>query len=29
VIADGTLTRKQLLQMIDDSYNLVNKKAKR
>ncbi len=28
VIADGTLTRKQLLQMIDDSYNLVNKKAK-
>ncbi len=28
VIADGTLTKKQLLQMIDDSYNLVNKKAK-
>ena len=28
VIADGTLTKKQLLQMIDNSYNLVNKKAK-
>ena len=28
VIADGTLTKKQLLQMIDDSYNLVNKKTK-
>jgi predicted DNA-binding protein (MmcQ/YjbR family) len=28
VIADGTLTKKKLLQMIDDSYNLVNKKAK-
>jgi predicted DNA-binding protein (MmcQ/YjbR family) len=29
VIADGTLTKKQLLQMIDNSYDLVNKKAKR
>ena len=28
VIADGTLTKKKLLQMIDDSYNLVNKKTK-
>ena len=28
VIADGTLTKKQLLQMIDDSYNHVNKKTK-
>jgi predicted DNA-binding protein (MmcQ/YjbR family) len=28
VIADGTLTKKQLLLMIDDSYNLVNKKTK-
>jgi len=26
VIADGTLSRKQLLQMVDDSYGLVNKK---
>jgi predicted DNA-binding protein (MmcQ/YjbR family) len=26
VIADGTLTKKQLLQMVDDSYALVNKK---
>jgi predicted DNA-binding protein (MmcQ/YjbR family) len=26
VIADGTLTKKQLLQMVDDSYTLVNKK---
>ena len=29
VIADGKLTKKQLFQMIDDSYNLVNKKSKR
>jgi predicted DNA-binding protein (MmcQ/YjbR family) len=28
VIADGSLTKKQLLKMIDDSYDLVNKKAK-
>ncbi len=28
VIADGTLNKKQLLQIIDDSYNLVNKKTK-
>ncbi|MFT3680896.1 MAG: MmcQ/YjbR family DNA-binding protein [Ferruginibacter sp.] len=28
VIADGTLTSKQLLAMIDDSYALVNKKKK-
>jgi predicted DNA-binding protein (MmcQ/YjbR family) len=27
VIADGTLTNKQLLQMVDDSYNLVAKKT--
>jgi predicted DNA-binding protein (MmcQ/YjbR family) len=26
VIADGTLSNKQLLQMVDDSYGLVNKK---
>jgi predicted DNA-binding protein (MmcQ/YjbR family) len=29
VIADGTLNKRQLFQMIDDSYNLVNKKSKR
>lgn len=29
VIADGSLTKKQLFQMIDDSYSLVNKKNKR
>jgi predicted DNA-binding protein (MmcQ/YjbR family) len=28
IIADGTLSNKQLLQMIDDSYNLVSKKTK-
>jgi predicted DNA-binding protein (MmcQ/YjbR family) len=28
VIADGTLSKKQFLQMIDDSYNLVNKKTR-
>ncbi len=28
VIAAGTQSSMQLLQMIDDSYNLVNKKAK-
>lgn len=28
VIVNGTLSTKQLLQMIDDSYNLVNKKGK-
>lgn len=28
VIADGTLHKKQVLQMIDDSYILVNKKGK-
>lgn len=28
VIADGTLTNKQLLQMVDDSYQLVNWKKK-
>jgi predicted DNA-binding protein (MmcQ/YjbR family) len=27
VIADGTLTNKQLLQMVDDSYGLVGKGA--
>jgi len=26
IIVDGTLTKKQLKEMIDDSYNLVNKK---
>lgn len=26
VIADGTLSNKQLLQMVDDSYNLIAKK---
>lgn len=26
VIADGTLTKKQLLEMVDESYRLVNKK---
>lgn len=29
VIADGTLNKRQLFQMIDDSYSLVNKKSKR
>jgi predicted DNA-binding protein (MmcQ/YjbR family) len=28
VIANGTLSNKQLLQMVDDSYGLVNKKKK-
>ena len=28
VIADGRLSKKQLLQMIDNSYTLANKKAK-
>jgi predicted DNA-binding protein (MmcQ/YjbR family) len=27
VIADGNLTNKQLLEMVDDSYNLVTKKT--
>lgn len=26
VIADGTLTKKQMLEMVDESYRLVNKK---
>lgn len=29
VIADGTLTNKQLLQMVDESYEWVNKKKKK
>lgn len=28
VMADGTLSNKQLLQMVDDSYSLVSKKKK-
>lgn len=28
VIADGTVTKHVLLQMVDDSYDLVNKKKK-
>ena len=28
IVADGILSGKQMLQMITDSYNLVNKKAK-
>ena len=28
VVADGSLTKKQLLKMMDDSYDLVNKKTK-
>ncbi len=28
VVVDGTLSRKQLLQMVDDSYGLVNKKKR-
>lgn len=28
VVVDGILSRKQLLQMVDDSYGLVNKKKK-
>jgi len=29
VIADGTLSNKQLLEMVDDSYELVNTKKKK
>ena len=29
VVADGTLTNKQLLEMVDESYRLVNGKKKK